>query len=79
MKPELLNFLIMTLVPTDAWIFQVADLIAFVASARSFDEEGSGDDYIDSFGSHCLSVFRTLGLPSTAVLIRVRNLFTSFL
>ncbi|KAI5660919.1 hypothetical protein M9H77_20242 [Catharanthus roseus] len=49
---------------------KVADLIAFVASARSFDEEGSGDDYIDSFGSHCLSVFRTLGLPSTAVLIR---------
>ncbi|KAF3446885.1 hypothetical protein FNV43_RR12065 [Rhamnella rubrinervis] len=48
---------------------KVADLIAFVASARSTCE-GSMSDYIDSFGSQCLSVFRSLGLPSTAVLIR---------
>ncbi|KAJ8538175.1 hypothetical protein K7X08_014715 [Anisodus acutangulus] len=46
---------------------KVADLIAFVASASSTNEE---DCYIDAFGSHCLSVFRALGLPSTAVLIR---------
>ncbi|PQP93241.1 pre-rRNA-processing protein TSR1 homolog [Prunus yedoensis var. nudiflora] len=48
---------------------KVADLIAFVASASS-SCDGSTSDYIDSFGSHCLSVFRSLGLPSTAVLIR---------
>ncbi|CAN4094075.1 unnamed protein product [Withania somnifera] len=46
---------------------KVADLIAFVTSASSSNEE---DCYIDAFGSHCLSVFRALGLPSTAVLIR---------
>ncbi|XVF63546.1 hypothetical protein PTKIN_Ptkin09bG0095500 [Pterospermum kingtungense] len=45
---------------------KVADLIAFVASAT----EESTFDYIDSFGSQCLSVFRSLGLPSTVVLIR---------
>ncbi|XP_021284991.1 pre-rRNA-processing protein TSR1 homolog [Herrania umbratica] len=45
---------------------KVADLIAFVASAT----EESTCDYIDSFGSQCLSVFRSLGLPSTVVLIR---------
>ncbi|XP_002510662.2 pre-rRNA-processing protein TSR1 homolog isoform X2 [Ricinus communis] len=45
---------------------KVADLIAFVASAS----EESASDYIDSFGSQCLSVFRSLGLPSTAVFIR---------
>ncbi|KAL4271373.1 hypothetical protein GQ457_13G007810 [Hibiscus cannabinus] len=45
---------------------KVADLIAFVASAT----EESTCDYIDSFGSHCLSVFRSLGLPSTVVFIR---------
>lgn len=48
----------------------MADLIAFVASASSTCE-GSTSEYIDSFGSQCLSVFRSLGLPSTAVLIRV--------
>lgn len=48
---------------------KVADLIAFVASA-SYTCEGSTSDYIDSFGSQCLSVFRSLGLPSTVVLIR---------
>lgn len=46
---------------------KVADLIAFVTSASSSNEE---DCQIDAFGSHCLSVFRALGLPSTAVLIR---------
>lgn len=49
---------------------KVADLIAFVASA-SFSSEGeSSSDYIDGFGSQCLSTFRALGLPSTVVLIR---------
>uniref|UniRef100_M4FEY1 Bms1-type G domain-containing protein n=1 Tax=Brassica campestris TaxID=3711 RepID=M4FEY1_BRACM len=43
----------------------VADLIAFVASAN---EDISS--LIDSFGSQCLSVLRSIGLPSTAVLIR---------
>ncbi|KDP36805.1 hypothetical protein JCGZ_08096 [Jatropha curcas] len=45
---------------------KVADLIAFVASAN----EESDSDYIDSFGSLCLSVFRSIGLPSTVVFIR---------
>ncbi|KAF8410320.1 hypothetical protein HHK36_002847 [Tetracentron sinense] len=49
---------------------KVADLIAFVASASSSCEEGTSSSYIDSFGTQCLSVFRALGLPSTAVLIR---------
>ncbi|XP_059634520.1 uncharacterized protein LOC132276897 [Cornus florida] len=49
---------------------KVADLIAFVASANSSCEEESSDYYIDAFASQCLSVFRALGLPSTAVLIR---------
>ncbi|KAG2328380.1 hypothetical protein Bca52824_011108 [Brassica carinata] len=43
----------------------VADLMAFVASAN---EDISC--FIDSFGSQCLSVLRSIGLPSTAVLIR---------
>ncbi|KAK6928817.1 AARP2CN [Dillenia turbinata] len=49
---------------------KVADLIAFVASASS---SGSENDLIlvDSFGTQCLSVFRALGLPSTAVFIRM--------
>ncbi|CAH9128835.1 unnamed protein product [Cuscuta epithymum] len=47
---------------------KVADLIAFVASASASSEENC--PYVDSFGSHCLSIFRALGLPSTAVLIR---------
>ncbi|KAG9440983.1 hypothetical protein H6P81_016837 [Aristolochia fimbriata] len=45
---------------------KVADLIAFVASPSAIH----GDDYIDDFGNRCLSVFRALGLPSTAVLMR---------
>ncbi|XP_010530334.1 PREDICTED: pre-rRNA-processing protein TSR1 homolog [Tarenaya hassleriana] len=48
---------------------KVADLIAFVASASTPWEEDCSD-FIDSFGSHCLSVIRSIGLPSTAVLIR---------
>ncbi|KAF5739478.1 hypothetical protein HS088_TW12G00684 [Tripterygium wilfordii] len=48
---------------------KVADLIAFVASANSSHEE-SAPFYIDSFGSHCLSLFKEMGLPSTVVLIR---------
>ncbi|KAK4577824.1 hypothetical protein RGQ29_028089 [Quercus rubra] len=48
---------------------KVADLIAFVASVSSSCEE-SPSCYIDSFGSQCLSVFRSIGLPSTFVLIR---------
>ncbi|GLT75573.1 hypothetical protein SLA2020_472880 [Shorea laevis] len=48
---------------------KVADLIAFVASASSLCEEGASD-FVDSFGNQCVSVFRSIGLPSTAVLIR---------
>nr|XP_018483980.1 PREDICTED: pre-rRNA-processing protein TSR1 homolog [Raphanus sativus] len=43
---------------------KVADLIAFVASAKNVS------NLIDAFGSQCLSVFRSIGLPSTTVLIR---------
>ncbi|KAI3464702.1 hypothetical protein Pfo_021365 [Paulownia fortunei] len=49
---------------------KVADLLAFVASPNSLCEADDTDCFIDSFGSQCLSVFRTLGLPSTVVLIR---------
>ncbi|KAF6158366.1 hypothetical protein GIB67_022446 [Kingdonia uniflora] len=49
---------------------KVADLIAFVASAKSLQEEGDSSSFIDSFGTQCLSVFKALGLPSTAVFIR---------
>lgn len=50
---------------------KVADLIAFVASGCSFcDADCDSGSCIDSFGSHCLSLFRSLGLPNTAVLIR---------
>ncbi|KAG8378073.1 hypothetical protein BUALT_Bualt08G0100100 [Buddleja alternifolia] len=49
---------------------KVADLIAFVASPNSVYEADDSDHFIDSFGSQCLSVFRTLGLPSTVVLLR---------
>ncbi|KAL3845392.1 hypothetical protein ACJIZ3_002795 [Penstemon smallii] len=49
---------------------KVADLIAFVASPNSLCEANDTADFIDSFGSQCLSVFRILGLPSTVVLIR---------
>ncbi|RZC70549.1 hypothetical protein C5167_033709 [Papaver somniferum] len=53
--------------------YQVADLIAFVASASSLSKEVNTCSYIDSFGSQCLSVFKALGLPSTVVLVRKRN------
>ncbi|KAL6544144.1 hypothetical protein OROGR_010641 [Orobanche gracilis] len=49
---------------------KVADLLAFVASPNSLHEADGTDSFINSFGSQCLSVFRTLGLPSTVVLIR---------
>lgn len=49
---------------------KVADVIAFVASASSLCDENGSSSYIDSFGSLCLSVFRSLGLPSTVVLVR---------
>ncbi|KAH0872350.1 hypothetical protein HID58_069712 [Brassica napus] len=47
----------------------VADLMAFVVSANSPWEENVSS-FIDSFGSQCLSVLRSIGLPSTTVLIR---------
>lgn len=53
-------------------LLQVADLMAFVASASSLCED-SDSYYIDSFGNQCLSVFRSLGLPSSVVFIRVRH------
>jgi len=46
--------------------------MAFVASASAPWEENSSN-FIDSFGSQCLSVFRSIGLPSTTVLIRVSS------
>ncbi|KZV16533.1 hypothetical protein F511_11365 [Dorcoceras hygrometricum] len=49
---------------------KIADLIAFVASPNAYSEGSDSDCFIDSFGSRCLSAFRTLGLPSTVVLIR---------
>ncbi|CAH8359187.1 unnamed protein product [Eruca vesicaria subsp. sativa] len=47
----------------------VADLIAFVASAKSPWKENVSN-FIDSFGSQFLSVLNSIGLPSTTVLIR---------
>ncbi|KAF5185743.1 Pre-rrna-processing protein tsr1-like protein, partial [Thalictrum thalictroides] len=49
---------------------KVADLIAFVTSANPICEDVTTSSYIDSFGSQCLSVFRAIGLPNTAVFIR---------
>ncbi|KAJ9542015.1 hypothetical protein OSB04_028521 [Centaurea solstitialis] len=49
---------------------KIADLIAFVASANCSSEQGSSNYYIDEFGSQCLSVFRSLGLPGSAVFLR---------
>ncbi|XP_062179880.1 uncharacterized protein LOC133884470 [Phragmites australis] len=48
---------------------KVADLLAFVLSANSLYSSDSSSP-IDEFGSQCLSVFRAMGLPSTAVFIR---------
>ncbi|KAK2404607.1 pre-rRNA-processing protein TSR1 protein [Trifolium repens] len=50
-------------------MLKVADLLVFVASARSLCQE-TGSHYIDSFGDQCLSVFRSLGLPSTVLFVR---------
>jgi pre-rRNA-processing protein TSR1 len=44
-------------------------LLAFVLSANSLYDCDSSSP-IDDFGSQCLSVFRAMGLPSTAVFIR---------
>ncbi|KAG1362597.1 pre-rRNA-processing protein TSR1 [Cocos nucifera] len=49
---------------------KVADLIAFVVSANSLTDGCESSGLIDAFGIQCLSVFRAIGLPSTAVLIR---------
>lgn len=49
---------------------KVADLIAFVVSADSLYDGFESSDLIDSFGAQVLSVFRAVGLPSTAVMIR---------
>lgn len=49
---------------------KVADLIAFVVSANSVIDGCESSSLIDAFGTQCLSVFRAIGLPSTAVLIR---------
>ncbi|KAK3157868.1 hypothetical protein QOZ80_2AG0129360 [Eleusine coracana subsp. coracana] len=48
---------------------KVADLLGFVLSANSLYCSDSSSP-IDEFGSQCLSVFRAMGLPSTAVFIR---------
>ncbi|KAG8091465.1 hypothetical protein GUJ93_ZPchr0012g21725 [Zizania palustris] len=48
---------------------KVADLLAFVVSANSLYNCDSSSP-IDEFGSQSLSVFRAMGLPSTAVFIR---------
>ncbi|MCL7034744.1 hypothetical protein MKW94_019862 [Papaver nudicaule] len=45
---------------------KVADLFAFVTDASPC----SSNSHIDQFGTQCLSVFRSLGLPSSVVLIR---------
>ncbi|KAG6490404.1 hypothetical protein ZIOFF_051700 [Zingiber officinale] len=51
---------------------KVADLIAFVVSANSLVDEYETSTLVDVFGQQCLSVFRSIGLPSTAVLIRTQ-------
>ncbi|KAJ3693976.1 hypothetical protein LUZ60_009456 [Juncus effusus] len=48
---------------------KVADLIAFVVSANSLYVNNS-EGLIDPFGAQCLSLLRSVGLPSTSVLIR---------
>ncbi|CAL4895990.1 unnamed protein product [Urochloa decumbens] len=48
---------------------KVADLLAFVLPANSLYSSDSSSP-IDEFGSQCLSIFRAMGLPSTAVFIR---------
>ncbi|KAK3129271.1 hypothetical protein QOZ80_6BG0475740 [Eleusine coracana subsp. coracana] len=48
---------------------KVADLLGFVLSANPLYSSDSSSP-IDEFGSQCLSVFRAMGLPTTAVFIR---------
>ncbi|XP_071697374.1 uncharacterized protein [Rutidosis leptorrhynchoides] len=49
---------------------KIADLIVFVASAKCSSDKSGSNNYIDEFGSQCLSVFRSLGLPSSTVFLR---------
>ncbi|KAL4579054.1 hypothetical protein LXL04_015189 [Taraxacum kok-saghyz] len=49
---------------------KVADLFVFVASGNCSSEKDSSNYYMDEFGSRCLSVFRALGLPTSAVFLR---------
>lgn len=49
---------------------KVADLVAFVVSSNSFVDGCEAGNPIDPFGTQCLSVFRAIGLPSTAVFIQ---------
>ncbi|XP_039138293.1 pre-rRNA-processing protein TSR1 homolog [Dioscorea cayenensis subsp. rotundata] len=49
---------------------KVADLVAFVVSSNSFIDGCEAGNPIDPFGTQCLSVFRAIGLPSTAVFIQ---------
>jgi hypothetical protein len=55
-------------------MLKVADLLVFVASASSLCQP----HYIDSFGAQCLSVFRSLGLPTTLLFLRVSYHVSSF-
>ncbi|CAK8539678.1 unnamed protein product [Lathyrus sativus] len=48
------------------FVFQVADLLVFVTSARSSSEE-TASHYIDMFGNQCLSVFKSLGFEMFAI------------
>ncbi|KAI3724622.1 hypothetical protein L2E82_36405 [Cichorium intybus] len=49
---------------------KIADLIVFVASGNCSSEKDSSNYYMDEFGTQCLSVFRALGLPTSAVFLR---------
>jgi hypothetical protein len=59
-------------------MLKVADLLVFVASARSSLCQQTHSHYIDSFGAQCLSVFRSLGLPTTLLFLRVSYHVSSF-
>ena len=63
--------LFMLSIHENSFLLQVADLMVFVASGSFMYESCELKSVLDSFGSQCLPVMRTLGLPSTAVLIRV--------
>jgi pre-rRNA-processing protein TSR1 len=59
-------------------MLKVADLLVFVASARSSLCQQTHSHYIDSFGAQCLSVFRSLGLPTTLLFLRISYHLSSF-